>query len=571
MRTYAIIVLSVILFISCKKEESLKFSASDLFKKSIVKSQFFIIDLKKDTTIIGDKGTKIVIPKNAFIDLQGNIINKTIQFELSEALTLDEMILSNLTTISNSKLLQTDGMIFINATFNNENLKINKEKPLYIEIPTKNKQSNMMVYKGIRNPIGNINWINPKKMKQYLIPIDLELLDFLPKGFEQAAINYLSYYKTPITKKAIDSLYFSLSKKDLVKDSVFDLLSYGINPSEIQTIKLSKFNNTLIATKEFETRLPYLFKTCNDDNLRVYVENLNKNMWEADSIVLVNLPDKATLTQIRTEEYSATNGNLTINRERQVLDTIGYMSLKSIKEQFLKFKNQKSTNVKHKSVYISQLVSFYKKKLKENIRKTDSLREIALIREQNSAVRVVYRKLLEERKKIIMQTYGFIQTETGWINIDKGVIPKDWNYQKVNIKISKAVNFDQTHAYLVFSNIKSIVKLNELDKTHFEINNFVESIPITKDKKITTVVIAIKNDEYYFGKQDFISSKASNNDIKLNLTKSNFLEIKKAISKIKTTSESKDIIKELALSIEIKKQKILKQELLKAAFPCWTN
>jgi len=571
--TLVLIVVLLVVFTSCKKDEKyLKFDNSDLFAKTIVKSQFFNIDLSKDTTIVGNNGTKIVIPKNAFVDAQGNLINKAIQFELSEALTLDEMILSNLTTTSNGKLLQTDGMIFINATSNSENLKINKENPLYIEIPTKNKQSDMMVYNGIRDSIGNMNWINPKKMKQYLIPIDLELLDFLPKDFEQAAINYLSYYKKPISKKNVDSLYYSLSINDVDQKPSDALFECGITPSEIQTIKSLNFSNTLIATKEFETRIPYLFKTCNDENLRMYVRNLTKNMWEVDSMVLENLLGKLPLTQIRTEIYSIeVSGGLTIDKERRVIDTIGYKP-NPLQERFFKFKNQELTNVEYKSIYIDQLARFYNRKLKENIRKADSLRAIALVKEQNSPLRVTYRNLLKEREKFTMQTYGFVQTEMGWINIDKGVIPKDWNYQKVNVKINNTVDFDQVHAYLVFSNTNSIVKLNELDKSHFEINNFKESIPITKNIKITTVVIAIKNDEYYFGKQEFISSKSDyNNEVQLSLTKSSFSEIKKTTSKIKTTIKSNNIIKGMVLSIEIKKQEILKEELLKAAFPCCNN
>jgi len=575
MRNYTLVFILVFLvvFTSCKKDEkNLKFDNSDLFSKTIVKSQFFNIDLSKDTTIVGNKGTKVVIPRNSFTLQNGQPI-RNIKFELSEALTLDDMILSNLTTTSNGKLLETDGMIYINATYKGDNLIIDNDKPLYIEIPTKNIKPNMMVYKGVRDSIGNINWIEPKKLKQYLIPVDLELLDFLPEGFEQVAINYLSYYKKPLTKKSIDSLYYSLSIEDVKEQPSDALLECGITPSEIQTIKSPKFNNTLIATKEFETRLPYLFKTCNDENLRMYVMNLNKNMWEVDSLVLENLYQKTPITQIRTEEFQVNiSGGLTIHRERRVLDTIAYISLETIKNQFLKFKNQRLTNVEHKSVYINQLANFYNSKLKENIKKTDSLRAIALVKKQNSPLRVVYRKLLKEREKIAMQSYGFKQTETGWINIDNGVIPKDWNYQKVNVKVENTVDFDQTHAYLVFSNTKSIVKLNELDKSHFEINNFKESIPITKNKKITTVVIAIKNDYYYFGKQEFTSSKLNiDTNVSLSLKKYSITKIKELVSRLETTTESNNILNDFVLAVEIKKQEILKEELIKAAFPCCNN
>jgi hypothetical protein len=199
MKKTTILCVLILFFISCGKDNvpsiSLKLSKNDPFKSSIVKSQFFEINNKKDTVIIGKQGTKIVIPKNAFIDEKGNPITKNVKVELAEAYLLSDIILSNLTTTSNGKLLETDGMIFINATQKGKNLKIDKTKPLYIEMPTKKKKANMKLYDGIRDENGNMNWINPKPLKNYLIPIDLDLLDFLPDGFENEAINYLNFHQ----------------------------------------------------------------------------------------------------------------------------------------------------------------------------------------------------------------------------------------------------------------------------------------------------------------------------------------------------------------------------------------
>ena len=49
----------------------------------------------------------------------------------------------------------------------------------------------------------------------------------------------------------------------------------GINPAIIQVIKSDKYQNTLIATKDFEARLKVIFKTCNDKVLELYINNLN--------------------------------------------------------------------------------------------------------------------------------------------------------------------------------------------------------------------------------------------------------------------------------------------------------
>ena len=172
----------VFLQLSCMRDkESLEASKSDLFQNTIIKSQFFKIDPTKDTVIVGNKGTKIIIYKNTFINSKGNVIQGEINFELLEALTFEDMILANLTTISNGTLLETDGMIYINASYKDEIITINKKKPLYIEIPTHSKKPSMLVYKGVRDSVGNMNWINPKELDKFLVPIDLNLLDFYRK------------------------------------------------------------------------------------------------------------------------------------------------------------------------------------------------------------------------------------------------------------------------------------------------------------------------------------------------------------------------------------------------------
>jgi thiol-disulfide isomerase/thioredoxin len=61
-------------------------------------------------------------------------------------------------------------------------------------------------------------------------------------------------------------------------------LNCGITPAQIKTIWNKKFQNTYIATKEFEERLKVIYSTCNEEILKVYIQNLNKPMAYADKI-----------------------------------------------------------------------------------------------------------------------------------------------------------------------------------------------------------------------------------------------------------------------------------------------
>ena len=151
---------------STELSETVKFSETDPFQNSITESEFFEIDPKKDNIIEGNKGTLIAAPKGCFIDKNGNAVTENIQFELTESLSMEEMILSNLTTTSNGEPLETDGMIYINATANGEQLTIDKNNPIYIEIPTEKVKDGMQAYKGTRDEQGNMEWSDPKRFRE---------------------------------------------------------------------------------------------------------------------------------------------------------------------------------------------------------------------------------------------------------------------------------------------------------------------------------------------------------------------------------------------------------------------
>ncbi len=422
-----------------KNESTLKFSSNDPFQKTIVPSQFFEIDTKKDNVVEGRNGTILIMPKGCFTNQEGEIVTENIKVELAEALSIDEMLLSNLTTTSNGKLLETDGMIYINATANGEQLTINKENPIHIEIPTNKRKAGMMAYKGVRDENGNMNWIEPKELKKFLVPIDINILDFFPEGFEAQVKTGMPFrnYKTA-TKELIDSLYYSLSisngsslieelvetddnepyydnDKEIVDgkytnnsyefyDSIDSVITEaigvesvrecGIDPAIIKVIKGKKYQNTLISTREFETRLQVIFKVCRNEILEIYINNIDKNLWELDSIVVAVLKE---------DPYA---------------------------KYFYNFQKQGLTNVKNADKYSELLKSYYEKQLREVKLELETTNKKAIkeLQKQNKVTEKTaykYKKLLLKREKHRMETYGFEWTETGWINIDRGTIPKD--------------------------------------------------------------------------------------------------------------------------------------------------
>ncbi|MFT7612404.1 MAG: hypothetical protein ACI9J3_001363, partial [Parvicellaceae bacterium] len=213
--------------------------------------QEHIVQGKNGKTVEGKKGTLVIIPPNAFLDQNDKLVKGPVDFELVEALTLDDMILYNLTTTDGDKLLETGGMVYVNASQNGAQLKINPEAPLYIEVPTDEVQPGMVAFEGKVDNEGDISWVNPKPLKKFLVKFNLTDLDFLPQGFEDEVVATMPFkgHKTA-NDELVDSLYYALSQKsllsDLKADSEEDLILVVEAPNE-ERITQKGFKDSLRA------------------------------------------------------------------------------------------------------------------------------------------------------------------------------------------------------------------------------------------------------------------------------------------------------------------------------------
>src|ERR1044071_3653862 len=91
---------------------------ADLFSKVYsddnLKSQQFLIDGTKDTFIVSTKGVIYRIYANSFVG-DKSISLSQINLEIKEALSPVDFVLATLPTTTDGKLLESDGMIYINA------------------------------------------------------------------------------------------------------------------------------------------------------------------------------------------------------------------------------------------------------------------------------------------------------------------------------------------------------------------------------------------------------------------------------------------------------------------------
>jgi hypothetical protein len=588
-----LITLSIVLFIQCSNDSDNKtiFTLpNDPFIKTISHIQTFEIDGKQDNVVEGESGTVIIFPKGCFKNGKGEVVEDNIKIELSEALTLEDRILSNLATTSNGKLLETGGMIYFNATSENEQLTVSKDNPIHVEIPTWEKKPGMMAYKGIRNANGNMNWIDPKPLDNFLATVDIDSLDFLPELFQimvEAGMPYRKYKSATI--KLTDSLYYSLSASNgseltqgltrtdvnepyydegikVVDGKYVDTYNLhdvdprdqgdtvlpkncGIDPAIIKVIKSTKYQNTLIATREFESRLKRIFKTCDNAILEIYIKNLDKNLYELDSMAAVVCEEK--------KYHNAYHA-------------------------FDDFAGMRLTKVKQADRYAKLLNGYFEKQLSKVKSELERRKEKVLksLRKENSEAKKVvddYKKLLWKRERHRMETYGFDWIETGWVNVDNGDLPKDWSKEPLEIIVENGKQFDRVYTYVIYSSIKSLYRLNTTDNENFYAGNDADKeMLMPKQKDGVAIAIGYKGDAPSIAIKEF--ETGSNPKFSLMLTPSSPNKVKDTLRVYDRYSKENKIEFDLkmmeAIDLEQQRQKKLTDEsefikdLWRIANPC---
>ncbi len=143
------------LFISCtgnKKKPVLQLNSSNL------KSAFISLSNDSAYTLKTPKGAILKIDKLSFDVKAGTWV----QLEVKEAYNLQDMLLAGLTTESNGKLLNSGGMIYVNATANTKEIEL--VKPIKVSLPGTEYDENMQLFKGEIKSDSSINWINPQPL-----------------------------------------------------------------------------------------------------------------------------------------------------------------------------------------------------------------------------------------------------------------------------------------------------------------------------------------------------------------------------------------------------------------------
>ncbi len=120
--------------------------------------QLFIINSKKDTFLIGSKGTQMLFKANSFFDSLGQSINGSVRINLKEYYTVQDFINNRLSTQTvDGKLLRSSGMISLKLSSDNGSVRDAPGKPYMIKFKGLSESQIPDLFRG-KTKMGNVEW-----------------------------------------------------------------------------------------------------------------------------------------------------------------------------------------------------------------------------------------------------------------------------------------------------------------------------------------------------------------------------------------------------------------------------
>jgi len=167
MKPIVLITAICCLLLSCKKKDDQQPSntsdVNSFFTKNAKQSQTFTVDVtNSNATVTAAGGTMLLIPEDAFLLPNGSPVNGPVTIEIKELFKRNEMILSGITSVSDGKVLESGGEIFINATSQGQQLIIDPDTSIVLGVPKDSTNFNMQLFVG-EGAGDDFNW---KPVKQ---------------------------------------------------------------------------------------------------------------------------------------------------------------------------------------------------------------------------------------------------------------------------------------------------------------------------------------------------------------------------------------------------------------------
>lgn len=373
------------------------------WKESRVASQFFTIEVAKDTILVSNKGSWLVVPAHNFVDEKGKLLKGAVQLELVEVHTVAEAMQTGLSTLTlDQQPLETAGMFFMNVT-SKAAAQVQYKKPIQLHTHTNVVLPNLQLFEG--KWVGNqLLWDNPQPVAKTMTKIPYEWVLAANKSRQQGYKDesecvergyYSKLTQTPPAYYADCPMYYIYTKMQ-GRDSLF--------------------RDTWVSTEDFIVRKKYIMQSCLLEPFTIYINNLDKPLWQADALVA---------------DYLEEEGN----------------SMAANFKKLAKLKKTVCIKINYTDQQLADLKDF-QNELNEVTKKVNTARALDY----------------PNRIEII---------ENGWLNLDCYFINDEWaEAEKIDLKLDVTTQYQnipsevQLNAFFVAENWNNMIMINKEENSY---------------------------------------------------------------------------------------------------------
>jgi cytochrome c551/c552 len=397
----------------------------------------------------------------------------------------------------------------------------------------------------------------------------------------QKASNYAAKTGSSLTDAEFDAIF------DFIEHSLVDEISketaIGINPASIKTIWNEKFNNTNLATKEFEERLAHIHNTCDQWILDYYVNNLDKRLSTLDSTVAQNRDSKYPESEVLDRFWEfAKRGDGRVEADNRYAEFLkGYYHRQAKMEA-------EAIHLVRKKYDAENMRKLQEAQGKQNEHLTKEAERISENWQQEfkTNLKEAYRQLGYPEPVVPRgrATNNAIVTTPGWKNVDQYVAEsvtkretldytnKDGNravikYEAITLQVANAEEFDRVLVYMLPDNLYSFQRMNQNGNAYSEkLNELFE---------YDVMCIGFKGDESFI---HHIRSAEAKDHGSVTLSHIASTELEKLLYTVKDYSVQSNLKEDLAYQrFNVNEQKRvekrmvkeqLRNEMFSVVFPC---
>lgn len=210
------------------------------------KRQNFIFDAEDTIMIEGNQGTLLEIGQGVLVHQNGEKVNEKIEIKLTEYYTYSDFYSANLATLSNNELIESNGMVYIQAFSDGKELVVKEGMSYTIHFP---KQSSHFfeAFYGNRDKEGVMQWEADTNMFEYFVKYG-EDKSFSSKRnhvsdeLEIKRVDTLDYFDPDYMAKMVG--FAKHEEQQKVVQNSLDLYYQTVVVNKLKNINCDRFLNT---------------------------------------------------------------------------------------------------------------------------------------------------------------------------------------------------------------------------------------------------------------------------------------------------------------------------------------